>query len=108
MSYDTYMQVDTGRERVDVDYAGNYTSNVSVMWLRALDGKLLYELEGLSGELAVPLLVAAVQYFRENMGEMQKLNPSNGWGNAEGALKYLESILKMCEKHPKAFLHFSH
>ena len=51
---------------------------------------------------AAPLIDAAMIYMREHMDEMRALNPPNGWGDADGALRFLGKIREETLKHPKA------
>jgi hypothetical protein len=39
---------------------------------------------------------------------LEVLNPTNGWGDARGAVTYLWDLERMCEAHPKATLRFCH
>ena len=104
---------------------GNYTSNVSPMWARCLtaalqdvpqakhyahdDGKrlCLADLAGQKGWVIAPVLQRAVEWGVEHIDELRKMNPSNGWGNAEGAITYLWDIQRMCEAHPDGTLYIS-
>lgn len=104
MSYDVGMEVDTGAEwPVSVGEWHNYTYNVAPMFALAFeadDG--IRSLHGLTGAEAAPRIEAAVRYFEQHMDEMRALNPPNGWGNAEGALRFLRRILEEARAHPKA------
>ncbi len=102
MSYDVSMVIDTGGLKpAEVCDCGNYTYNVSPMFYKALDGGL-NGLHGVSGEDAAPRLLAAINYMKDTAAEMKLLNPENGWGNYEGAMKYLGDIVDGCLSHPKA------
>lgn len=108
MSYDAWMQIDTGgSEKACVDDIGNMTSNVSPMWTKAL-GFRLRDLQDKLGADCVPHLLRAVQHIRapENRADYEAMNPSNGWGNHAHATEFLEKLLSACERHPKAELHF--
>jgi hypothetical protein len=106
MSYDvslgTYVE---GRwyEIVDV---GNMTSNVSGMWRLAspeTDG--LAGLHGLrAGSVAGPLSKAILR-MRADPEAYHPLVPSNGWGSYEGALGYMDDVLKACRAHPGLIVH---
>lgn len=108
MSYDTSLMIDTGgTEPAEIEDIGNMTSNVSCMWTKAL-GFPLTRLEGKLGDECIGPLEKAVSHIRhpDNAKDYQAMNPSNGWGNHDGAAEYLEDILAACRRHPKAFLHF--
>ena len=115
MSYDCYMQIDTGGEYpATVAEMGNYTSNCSPMWRKAISEATkrncgLGDLEGKTGAELIPILEAAVSHMRHpaNRADYTALNPTNGWGEYASAAKYLEGILTACREHPKAFLHVS-
>lgn len=107
MSYDVHMEIDTGRQMAAVADAGNYTSNVSPMWRKAIPEEGVRGLHGLTGEEALWKLRIGIEYMETHMDKMRAMNPTNGWGNAEGALSYLEAIRKVCEEHPKAKVYVS-
>lgn len=120
MSYDAYIIIDTGgREMAYVETIGNYTSNVSPMYNAAIpepipgggkyggvgESEPREGLPGLSGLLCSEALYhikKAIDYMESHAIEMRQLNPSNGWGDYEGALDYLEQCRAACRNHPKA------
>ena len=111
MSYDFSMCVDVGGDGL-VTLSGydflNYTYNVGAMFKRALaedDG--IWILDGKTGEECLPYLKAAIKSMSENMDKFRLLNPENGWGSAEGALKVLKTLHEWCEEVPKAILRIS-
>lgn len=107
MSYDAYLKIDTGGdEPATVCDIGNYTSNVSGMWRKAL-GKPLGEYDGVLAGDMIPDLERAVNDMIQNPQVYLPMNPDNGWGNYGGAKQYLEDILAACREHPKAFFHLS-
>lgn len=111
MSYDGWLVVDTGgSEKPTVAEFGNYTSNVAPMWGRALEmaGEdiRLSDTEGRTAGEVLPLLLRAISHMTDNPDEYLPMNPSNGWGDYEGALDYLRTVAKECERHPKAQLHW--
>ena len=108
MSYDIYLGIDTGAADLTTVYeVGNYTSNVSPMWTRAL-GQPLSELHGMTAADAVPLLDAGIAALEADPAGFRELNPANGWGRYEGALKYLEELRAGCAEHPKTVVRVSH
>lgn len=86
---------------------GNYTSNVSPMWETALQVSrrvAMADAVGLSALHGVPCGVAA-GYISGGIDRMvlepelyRAMEPSNGWGDYEGALQYLRDILAQCVK----------
>lgn len=113
MSYWVSLVRNLGGQEYEVAEVGDYTSNVSGMWRRALeyaghcDG-----LQGLDGKVAdadlVIVLTDAVRHMRTCSNEFIAMEPANGWGSADGALKYLETLLLMCRLHPLAIVRVSH
>jgi hypothetical protein len=101
MSYDISLVIETGAGNwVEAVEIGNYTSNVSGMWAKALGGQRLRELDNVSAGSAAAKLSAAVKAMEKDPGEYRKMNPENGWGDYEGALEYLRSLANACEQHP--------
>ncbi len=104
MSYDVWMEIDTGgSEPVTVVESINYTSNVSSMWQRALGDPLSY-FDGFTGGECLPIFRQAIVLMEDNPEEYKEMNPKNGWGDYEGALQYLRNIQRMCVNNPKGIL----
>ncbi len=104
MSYDISMWIDTGGpEPAYVCEIGNYTSNVSGMWWKAL-GYGLGDINGKTGAEVKDDIIRAIDNIQnpETRHEYRGMNPENGWGDVAGAQKYLQEVLKGCEMHPKA------
>lgn len=109
MSYDIYMQVDTGGEYpATVCDVGNYTSNVCGMWQKAL-GMRLQDIRDKTGLECIPILENGVSNIMnpETRDEYIEMNPKNGWGDYAGACRYLQSVLDACREHPKAIVYVS-
>lgn len=108
MSYDIYLQIDTGAEDPTTVYeVGNYTTNVSGMWALAL-GYRLYEVSGRNAGETVPDLDRAIAAMQADPATYQAMNPDNGWGDYSGALEYLRSLRDACVRHPKTQIRVSH
>lgn len=111
MSYDGWLYIDTGGpEPAIVAELGNYTSNVAPMWGLALEKAgeniRLSDTEGRTAADVLPLLRRAVAHMEDFPEVYTPMNPSNGWGDYEGALNYLRGVVEQCVKHPKAYLHW--
>ncbi len=106
-------------EDVQPDVSMNYTYNVSSMFAKAIPTKRMEKdrrsgemvtvrgiraLDGMVGEIASHPLKAAIEAMEADPAEYKKLNPENGWGNYDGALKVLKTIAGWCEIYPKAKL----
>lgn len=103
MSYDVYFMVNTGKKEVDVGSDHNYTYNVSPMFYALFPQEMgIHWLNNKKGEECISVLEEVIQSFRDRFAEMSKFNPTNKWGNAEGALTFLEGILADCKDHPAA------
>lgn len=95
MSYDGWIAkpgVDDG-ELADL---GNYTSNVSGMWAEAL-GMQLRDTDGMDVATAAPILRAGVDAMKADPDGYRLRYPTNGWGDYDGALRYLERTATACE-----------
>jgi hypothetical protein len=112
VSYDIslYLKVDTGGpEPITIWPAdiGNYTANVSRMWTEALGYPLSDLTDKTAGDCRADL-ERAVTDMTANPAKYQAMNPSNGWGNYDGALTYLDRLREACLAHPNALIHISH
>lgn len=105
MSYDISLAIDTGKGPLcDVIEIGNYTSNVGPMWRDALQGRLLREFHGSPCSEAAGPLAEAVKRMENEPERYKLMEPSNGWGDYDGALTYLRRLAEMCAEHPKCYI----
>lgn len=122
MSYDTSILIHTGIDLHSLVDVGNMTSNVGCMYYKAMPGPYegggrydgtgepepdrggLTGLSGLSCLIAAPILREGLRYMAEHETEMRELEPANGWGSYDGAIRYLSRILGACELHPRGIL----
>ena len=88
---------------VEVIEVGNYTYNVSKMYIEAI-GKTLGEFHEMQSLDAVETLRSGVVEMISNPDKYRAMNPVNGYGNYEGALKYLQTFLHECEKNPNSII----
>lgn len=101
MSYDIYLQIDTGGpEPALITDGRNMTSNVAPMW--RLAGADLAEFHGRTAADCLPLLRAAIADMEDNPGKYLPLNPPNGWGDYGSCLGFLRKLLADFVQHPKA------
>lgn len=101
MSLDFYL---TANRPVEV-YSNNITHNLGEM----ADFVGLYKVLWRPDEIgithaaqAIPLLEAGIQKLIDEKEEACKLNPSNGWGNYYGLLKFAQETLMACKADPDA------
>lgn len=106
MSLDIYLEVsiDTGGKEPFVAeiHHQEITHNVSPMWREAGVYEAIYKSDGRAAGEFLPAIRAGVGIMRSNPSRFSRLNPPNGWGDSEGALRFLEGWLRACEGHPKA------
>jgi len=103
MSYDVYVYQEGGHGRRALLWEGNYTVNVAPMWTDALESSLgdLIEQTPKAADLA-PLLAPGVERMKAEPERYKAMNPENGWGDYEGALRYLSEIADVCANYPQA------
>lgn len=115
MSYDVYLKINTGKEMTTVVDVGNYTSNIGGMYQKAFSGDLQSQKEAhgircihdMKASDAAPYIQLAIVEMEDDPDDYKSMNPANGWGNYEGALKYLKDILQACEDHPECIIDVS-
>jgi hypothetical protein len=71
----------------------NYTYNVAPMWRDLYKENGIREIYGLTGEKAIPVLRLLREHMEDNRERLVKMNPSNGWGDYEGALWFVNELL---------------
>ncbi|WP_030777278.1 hypothetical protein [Streptomyces sp. NRRL S-920] len=106
MSYDIalYIDVDTGGpepKRFWPGGPGNYTSNVTPMWEKALGYPLRDLADKRAGDCVADLKRAAAD-MTANPQTYEAMNPPNGWGDYSGALMYLRDLRDACIAFPDA------
>jgi len=92
MSYDINL-VNNYEEEI---YDHNYTYNVASMFRDAIGGDGLYELYGKSAKDCLPLLKNSINKMKNDPKHYEDMNPENGWGDYNGALKVLERLYYAC------------
>jgi hypothetical protein len=108
MSYDFAMDMDCGGPERHVVLDGlSYTYNVWPMYYDAMGGSGVNDLDGKTGHECVPLLRAAVAKMEGNPAKYRAMNPENGYGGYEGALRALRDLLGWCRKAPLAMMRIS-
>jgi hypothetical protein len=119
MSWNVYLMVDTGGpEPAVVADVGNHTTNTAGMWDHAwrvsgdpfwgdwtsFGDYLATKPEGwLAGDITANIL----KEMLKNPDTYRALNPDNGWGSYESALKFLFEIRLACALHPNAYVSLS-
>lgn len=102
MGYTIYLEIDTGAgHTAQCGDIGGYTYNVSRMFQNAL-GQSLTAFNQMNAGESVELLLKGVNDMEAYPAFYRAMNPDNGWGDYEGALDYLRSLLRACQDHPLA------
>ncbi len=106
MSYDVYLEIDTGNGNMAEVYWVNMTSNVAPMWRLEMGPDAIRGLHGrLAGDCIDELVVGLAHMQNEqNRPHYEALNPSNGWGNYEGATQFVADLLAACRAHPNCVI----
>ena len=79
---------------------GNHTYNVAPMYSKAM-GITISDLDGKKCNEVIPLLRKGILEMEANPAMYKAMNPKNGWGNYESALKFLEEIYNKCLDNSK-------
>lgn len=107
MSYWVYLKIDTGNTEslTTVVEVGNLTRNLSQM--HSLAGCWIRDFENKSALDSIPILEKGIADMKANPDKYKALNPSNGWGDYEWGLEFLERLLNACKEHPKCTIEVS-
>lgn len=81
-------------------WSGNMTSNVAPMWRNA--GIDLKTFDNARADDMIPKLRIAIAEMEAKPFTFAAMNPENGWGDNNGALRFLREILAACEESPNA------
>ena len=105
MSWDVHLEADLGAgEPVRVgDLDANYTYNVSPMF-SAVIGTGLDDLDGIRASEMADKCTAILDAFNREPAKFKAMNPTNGWGDFEGARNFIQTILDACRAAPNATL----
>lgn len=104
MSLYIWLYVDTGAgERIGTDGL-NITHNVARMWSKAGVYDALYESAGAEARTTQLALESGIGNMLCDPDAFRALNPPNGWGDYDGALRFLREWADECRKHPRALI----
>ena len=78
----------------------NYTHNVTDMWHLLGCYDALYNSEGMKAKDVLPVLAEAVISGPVRIKELRRLNPENGWGDADRALVWLYKVYCEFAEYP--------
>jgi hypothetical protein len=102
MSYDFGMKADLGNGDIYLWYNHNYTYNVSSMFYKAFGEEGIKFIENKTGKECLQKLRKGLKEMQDNKKIYEALNPDNGWGNYEGAIEVIETLIKWALESPKA------
>lgn len=97
MSYDVYTIIELDGEKILCQEAGNMTWNVNSMYYACLKD-MDVELESMSdwnnkpSNEILPHIEGIIRIMESDPNRFKAMNPENGWGNYEGALKWMKEI----------------
>lgn len=106
MSWDFYMVADlSSSELLTVLDDVGCTYNLSPMYQAAMGGDGIRELlDGKTGAECLAVLEPAIAAMEGDPAKYKALNPSNGWGDYEGAVNVLRDLRTWCLKAPRAIM----
>jgi len=88
-------------------YSANYTHNVVPMWKLAGVYGALYGSDGMTAIAICPTLLKGYQDMKKYPKKYRALNPSNGWGHYDTAMKFIKNLYNQCKKYPDSIIHIS-
>ena len=110
MGWDARLVIDAGAETptpLEVDYYNSdgfgwsMTWNVSPMYREAF-GHSITALDSLPAPEAAAKMEAALAKMEAEPERYRAMNPPNGWGDYEGAMRVLRQMASVCREYPKA------
>lgn len=108
MSYDVSFRrnVENMEGELYLNDGFNMTSNVGPMY-HAAGGLQIGDLDKKTAVEVLDKVRPAYAYMLTHPDEMRALEPENGWGTYEDALKFLREIIATCLDHPECFVEVS-
>lgn len=94
----------------DEVYSANITHNLNRMAGEAGIYQHLWEPDELGIMIAKQLiepLRSGLELLKSDPDRFKEFNPSNGWGDYDGLVRFVEKYLKVCEKYPDAEIYAS-
>ena len=86
-------------------FDGNVTHNLTGMWSEAGIYDVLYNTEGEQIGIYLDKLASALEDMRRYPDKYKEHSPINGWGTYEGAIRFLEALVKSAQEWPQARIH---
>ena len=108
MSWDVWLEIDTGSGNYMTEGDLNYTSNAGVMFAKAGLSHFGGTLNRMEAPRAVIILKDVITAMEEDPATYRALEPPNGWGDYDSALEFITKVYRLCLAHPKATLRVSY
>jgi hypothetical protein len=105
MSYDIYLEADTGGPELVEVWSRNHTSNTAPMWRAA--GVDLAEFHGRKASDLAPVVAEALMRMQAAPATYRKYDAPNGWGTYATTCAFLEAIQDACALHPNTTVRIS-
>lgn len=100
MSYDVWLEIDTGGGEGHQVWDTNYTSNCSRMWYHASsDGEGVAGFHDRNAGDCVALLDDMIGAMEDDPDTYRKMNPANGWGDFDSQLQWLKDMRDAFARH---------
>jgi len=96
MSYDFYLVKDCGNGDIPLEgFHLNYTYNVSGMFRSSIGSeKGINVIHNKRAQEVVAVLQKALKLLQENPDIYKRMNPKNGWGTYEGAMRVVSTLIQ--------------
>lgn len=98
------------RDVTDEFYDANITHNLT----RMADAAGIYQHLWRPDEIGITVAADLIQPLRDGLARLRdepeyfkSFNPSNGWGDYDGLVRFVQRYLAACEEHPDATVHVS-
>lgn len=101
------MSIDFSLRNVNIVFHSNMTHNVSSMWSLAGIYDEVYNSQGQTAKDILPRLQEGLDRMKKFPTAFKTLNPENGWGTYEHAVKFLEEIVQACKEYPNSEIFIS-
>src|SRR4051812_46075723 len=104
MSWGFHMDADLGgTEPVWLFDTIECTYNLAPMFFEAFaDARGIRIISDKAGSDCIPLIESAIAKMKAEPEKYRAMNPKNGWGDYDGALRTLEGLIEWCRKAPRA------
>lgn len=85
-------------------WSGNVTHNLVPMWQKAGVYEALYKNDGKKAKDVLAVVEQGYKDMLKNKETYVALNPENGWGDFDGALKFIREFYEACVQYPESII----